>query len=61
VIEEVQIDDQPSVSPAKVSALGGVERVAAATVAGLARGSITQRQEQAARVLTQPPYVDHGI
>ena len=61
MVEEVQVDDQPPVLPAKVSALGGIENVPAAAVTRLTRGAIAERQEQAARVLPQPPHVDHRV
>src|SRR5262249_8323491 len=48
VIQEVQVDDQAAVRSAQVGALGGVQRVPAAAVAGPARGAVAQRQQQAA-------------
>ena len=61
MVEEVQVDDQPPVLPAKVGALGGIEDVPAAAVTRLTCGAIAERQEQAARVLAQPPHVDHRV
>jgi hypothetical protein len=61
MVEEIQVDDQPPALPAQVGALGGIEHVPAAAVTRLARGTIAQRQKQAARVLPQPPHVDHRI
>ena len=58
VIQEVQVDDQAAVRSAQVRALGGVQRVPAAAVAGLARGAVAQWQQQAAGVLAQPPDVE---
>src|ERR1700722_577460 len=55
MVQEVQVDDQPSGSPAQVGALGGVERVPAAAVARLARGPVAQRPEQGAGILPSPP------
>jgi hypothetical protein len=51
MVKEVQVDDQPPALPAEVGALGGIEHVPAAAVARLTRGAVTQRQEQAARIL----------
>ena len=61
MVKEVQVDDQPPVLPAEVGALGGIEHVPAAAVTGLTRGAIAQGQEQAARVLPQPPHVDDRV
>lgn len=58
VVQEVQVNDQGAGRAAEVSALGGIEDVAASAVAGLAGGAVTQRQEQPAGILLQPPHAD---
>ena len=58
MVQEVQVNDQGAGRAAEVSALCGIEDVAASGVAGLAGGAVTQRQEQPAGVLLQLPHAD---
>src|ERR1022692_2327354 len=51
VVEEVQVNDYGARPAAEIGALGGVEGITAAAVAGVARCPVSQRQKQPSGVL----------
>ena len=58
VIEEIQVDDQVVRVSTKICTLRGVQRIATAAVALSPGRPVSERQEDPACVLVEPPHID---